>query len=260
MSSLRFVRLLFVLALAGIVLNVAHAAPRTSTELNTGWQFRQRLAEGAAAASASSAGDWRPATVPGDVHLDLLANKLIPDPYYRDNEAKLQWIGDADWEYRTTLNVTAATLGHQHLDLVFDGLDTYAEVSLNGHLVLTADNMFRGWRVDAKPWLKPGANELTVVFPAIAKEAQRIAYADKWQGQTPAAAKSYIRKAAYEYGWDWGPTFVTAGIWRAAHLETWDAAASRVCMFASARSRHPSHAWTLRLTSSRRHQEVVQSL
>jgi beta-mannosidase len=217
MHRFRFLRsLILSFAVLGIVLSVAHAAPRTSVELNTGWQFRQRATEGAAPA------EWRPATVPGDVHLDLLANKLIPDPYYRDNEAKLQWITDADWEYRTTLNVTPATLGHEHVELVFDGLDTYAEVSLNGHLILTADNMFRGWRVDAKPWLRPGANELVVVFPSIVKAAQRVALTDKWHAQTPASDKTYIRKAAYEYGWDWGPTFVTSGIWRAARLETWD--------------------------------------
>jgi beta-mannosidase len=136
----------------GIVLSAAHAAPRTSVDLSSGWQFRQRMP-----ATATPA-EWRPATVPGDVHLDLLANKLIPDPFYRDNEAKLQWIQDADWEYRTTITATPALLSHDHVDLVFDGLDTYAEVSLNGHLILTADNMFRGWRTDAKPWLKPGAN------------------------------------------------------------------------------------------------------
>lgn len=223
MSRSRLRRLVLALVPFVIVLNAMHAAPRASTELNTGWQFRQRLPEGSTP-NAGTAVEWRPATVPGDVHLDLLANKLIPDPYYRDNEAKLQWISDADWEYRTTLNVTPATLSHQHVDLVFDGLDTYAEVSLNGHLVLTADNMFRAWRVDAKPFLKSGANELMVVFPALGKQAERVALADKWHGQTPAADKSYIRKAAYEYGWDWGPTFVTSGIWRAAHLETWDAA------------------------------------
>jgi beta-mannosidase len=199
----------------------ADAAPRTSTELNRGWQFRQRLPTGGAPSTSGDA-EWRPATVPGDVHLDLLANKLIPDPFYRDNEAKLQWIQDADWEYRTTLTVTPAMLSRGHVDLVFDGLDAYAEVSVNGHPALTADNMFRAWRVDAKPLLKAGANELLVYFPSPIKVAERIALTDKWRGQTPAPDKTYLRKAAYEYGWDWGPVFVTSGIWRAAHLEAWD--------------------------------------
>jgi beta-mannosidase len=217
MQRIRFFRpLAMVMGCLGIVLSTAQAAPRTSLDLNSDWQFRQRMP-----ATATPA-EWRPATVPGDVHLDLLANKLIPDPFYRDNEAKLQWIQDADWEYRTTITASPAMLSHEHVDLVFDGLDTYAEVSLNGHLILTADNMFRGWRADAKPWLKAGANELIVLFPSPVKVSERVALADKWHGQTPAQDKSYVRKAAYEYGWDWGPTFVTSGIWRPAHLETWD--------------------------------------
>jgi beta-mannosidase len=217
MQTHRFIRSLAgLMGCFGIVLSAAHSAPRTSVDLGSNWQFRQRVTATAAPA------EWRPATVPGDVHLDLLANKLIPDPFYRDNEAKLQWIQDADWEYRTTITATPAMLSREHVDLVFEGLDTYAEVSLDGHLILTADNMFRAWRADAKPWLKPGANELVVFFPSPVKVSERIALTDKWHGQTPAEDKSYVRKAVYEYGWDWGPTFVTSGIWSPARLETWD--------------------------------------
>jgi beta-mannosidase len=90
-------------------------------------------------------------TVPGCVHTDLLANKLIDDPFYRDNEKKQQWIDKKDWEYRTTFKVTPQTLAHENVELVFEGLDTYAQVYLNEQLVLSADNMFRTWRVDAKP-------------------------------------------------------------------------------------------------------------
>ena len=160
--------------------------------------------------------------MPGDVHLDLLANKLIPEPFYRDNEAKLQWIQDADWEYRTSIDAAPALLARRHIDLVFEGLDAYAEVYLNSQKILVADNMFREWRVDVKPYLKAGANELLVVFPSPIKTAQKIALTDAWHGQTPAQDKTYLRKAAYEYGWDWGPTFVTSGIWRPARLEAWD--------------------------------------
>ena len=71
------------------------------------------------------------ATVPGSVHTDLLANKVIEDPFYRDNEQKQQWIGKTVWEYRTTFNVTRQILDHKNLDLVFAGLDTYADVYLN---------------------------------------------------------------------------------------------------------------------------------
>jgi len=102
--------------------------------------------------------------VPGCVHTDLLANKLIEDPFYRDNEKKQQWIDKKDWEYRTTFPVTAQTLAHENVELLFDGLDTYAEVYLNEQLVLKADNMFRTWRVNVKPTLKTGDNSLRILF------------------------------------------------------------------------------------------------
>ena len=114
---------------------------------------------------------WLPATVPGDVHLDLLANKKIPDPFYRDNEAKLQWIEKASWEYRLTSMCTPALLARANVDLVFDGLDAAAEVYLNGAQVLSADNMFRIWRVPVKDHLHAGKNVLRVVFPSPIKAA-----------------------------------------------------------------------------------------
>ena len=93
-------------------------AVRTDTAIDQGWEFRQL-----APSANSTDGQWRPAHVPGDVHLDLLRNKLIPDPFYRDNEAKLQWIEGPSWEYRTTINITPETLKKRNLELVFDGLD-----------------------------------------------------------------------------------------------------------------------------------------
>jgi len=202
---------------AGIVLG--QQSGRTDTAIDQGWEFRQLTPS-----TNNTDGEWRPAQVPGDVHLDLLRNKLIPDPFYRDNEAKLQWIEGASWEYRTTLNITPETLNKPNLELVFDGLDAYAEVYLNNAKVLTANNMFRTWRVNVKPCLHAGANELRVVFPSPDKAAKEAAAADPWRLKTHVEEKTYVRKAAYEYGWDWGPTFVTSGIWRPVHLETWDAA------------------------------------
>jgi beta-mannosidase len=194
-------------------------AGRTDMVIDQGWEFRQM-----ASPPNSSAAQWRPAQVPGDVHLDLLRNKMIPDPFYRDNEAKLQWIEGASWEYRTTLHITPEILKKRNLELVFDGLDAYAEVFLNDAQVLTANNMFRVWRVNAKPFLHAGANELRVVFPSPDKAAAQAASADPWRLKTHVEEKTYVRKAAYEYGWDWGPTFVTSGVWRPVHLEAWDEA------------------------------------
>jgi len=115
-------------------------------------------------------------------------------------------------------------LSYKNIELVFEGLDAYANVYLNEQLVLTADNMFREWRVNVKQALKLGANQLRIVFPSPIKAAEQIAVTDKWRERTHTAEKTYVRKAAYEYGWDWGPRFVTSGIWRPAKLELWDAA------------------------------------
>jgi beta-mannosidase len=191
----------------------------TAIPLDSNWEFRQRDA-GPGAQNA----EWRPAQVPGCVHLDLLRNRVIPDPFYRDNEAKLQWIENADWEYRTTFPADQTLLGRGHVELVFDGLDAYSQVYLNDKLVLTADNMFRQWRADIKPYLKEGANSLVVFFPSPIKAAAKVAATDPWRAKTGTEEKTYIRKAAYEFGWDWGPRFVTSGIWRPVRLEAWDEA------------------------------------
>ncbi|MGA2219972.1 MAG: glycoside hydrolase family 2 protein, partial [Terracidiphilus sp.] len=212
------------LALAGMAVNMgmkaaqAQAKPVQNTilALDHGWQFRQ------VTSGTQDESGWMPATVPGDVHLDLLANNRIPDPFFRDNEPKLQWIENESWEYRLNFDATSALLARSSVDLVFDGLDAAADVYVNGERVLAANNMFRIWRVPVKGHLRVGRNVLRVVFPSPIKAAEAVAAQDPWQPNTKTAAKTYIRKAAYEYGWDWGPKFVTSGIWRPARLEAWD--------------------------------------
>ena len=106
------------------------AAPLTVQRLDRGWQFR--LAPGDSQAKAHpQAARWLPASAPGTVQTDLLAAKLVADPFHRDNEAAIQWVGLSDWEYRTTFDVDRATLARGHVDLVLDGLDTFADVYLN---------------------------------------------------------------------------------------------------------------------------------
>jgi beta-mannosidase len=204
------------------------AAEPSSRELNAGWQFRI-----VSKTEQPELQQWHPAQVPGVVQTDLLENKLIPDPFYRDNESRLQWIGESDWEYQSTFQLDAAALGHQHVDLVFDGLDTFADVYLNEHAILQADNMFRIWRIAAKKLLQPGANTLRIVFHS--PITKMLPYVKSLPYVLPAistqnggneegiATAPYTRKAPYQYGWDWGPRFVTEGIWRPIHLETWDA-------------------------------------
>ena len=210
--------MVLVSALASWCLGQAGPTTKQIIPLKGGWEFRQLMGTDARPA------EWRPAIVPGDIHLDLLHNKLIPEPFYRDNEARLQWIENADWEYRNSISITREMLGHQHIDLDFKGLDAYCEVYVNDHQVLAANNMFREWRVDIKPYLKEGANSLRVLFPSPIASAAKVAVKDPWREKTRTQEKTYIRKAAYEYGWDWGPRFVTSGIWHPVNLELWDSA------------------------------------
>jgi Beta-galactosidase/beta-glucuronidase len=209
---------IFLIVCAALILTGSAAAQQTGlvkTSLDSGWKFRQ-----------ADKSDWHSATVPGCVHTDLLANKLIDDPFYRDNEKRLQWIGKTDWEYQTTFDVMPATLRRQNIEIVFHGLDTYANVFVNDTQVLNADNMFRTWRVDIKKFLRPGQNSIRIKFrspineilPLMAKlDYELPASNDQGEKTSP-----YTRKAPYQYGWDWGPRFVTSGIWRPVELVAWD--------------------------------------
>ena len=210
-------------AAAALCLLILAAAPAVSARdagvrklpLHAGWKFRQ-----------AGKTDWHAATVPGCVHTDLLANKLIPDPFYRDHEPKLQWIGKTDWEYETTFLVASELLARRRLELVFEGLDTYANVTLNGRPVLDADNMFRTWRVDVKNVLRRGANTLHIRFRSPVNEIlpvmRRLGYELPAVNDQGEKTSPHTRKAPYHYGWDWGPRFVTSGVWRPARLEAWD--------------------------------------
>jgi beta-mannosidase len=173
------------------------------------WQFKKTTDKG-----------WLPAKVPGTVHTDLLINKLIPDPFIGANEKQLQWIENEDWQYQTTFAISKAELNHQNAVLQFDGLDTFAEVYLNGTKILSANNMFRTWKVDVKKWLKVGQNKLEITFASAVKkgkeEAKKLLYT------LPGDEKVFTRKAQYHFGWDWGPRFVTAGIYKKVALRFWD--------------------------------------
>jgi len=189
--------------------------------LTDNWQFR-------------GVGDqvWLPAVVPGCVHTDLFACGKIPDPFDGTNERDLQWIDKRDWEYETTFDAAGGLLDASRVDLVFDGLDTYADVTLNGEHVLSADNMFRAWRVEVKRLLKPRGNVLRVRFRSPINEdlpkLEKLGYAlpavnDQSEngGLGDKKVSVFARKAPYHYGWDWGPRFVTSGIWREVRLEAW---------------------------------------
>ncbi len=173
------------------------------------WQFRQ-----------ASTSDWLPATVPGGVHTDLLALGKIPDPFVADNEKKVMWVAEQDWDYRHTFQVEAAVLGEDKVFLVADGLDTLATVTLNGKALGDTDNMFRRYEWEVKPLLKPGDNELLIQFRSpvafcAAEDAKR-----PLKGVTQAIAGGpHLRKAPCQFGWDWGPMLPPIGVWQDIRLE-----------------------------------------
>ena len=189
--------------------------------LHDGWKFRQaRLT------------NWYPATVPGVVHTDLLQNKIIEDPFFRLNERELQWIDKEDWIYETCFTLAADMIRKENMELVFEGLDTYADVYLNDECILKADNMFRRWSIPVRQYIREESNVLKVYFHSPVKID-----VSKWDAlpyQYPASNDQsengglfnkkisvFARKAGYHYGWDWGPRLVTSGIWRPVYIRAW---------------------------------------
>ena len=162
------------------------------------------------------------ATIPGTVHTDLFANQLIPDPFFGANEKQLQWIENENWEYETTFLLSEKEISNENIELEFEGLDTYATVYLNGKIVLEANNMFRKWIISAKNHLKKGKNHLKIVFQSAVQKGKEEA--EKLSYTLPEKERVFVRKAQYQFGWDWGPRFVTAGIWKKVQLKFWDSA------------------------------------
>ncbi|WP_327004652.1 glycoside hydrolase family 2 protein [Dactylosporangium sp. NBC_01737] len=183
--------------------------------LHSGWTLR-------AAGPAPLGAEPVPATVPGCVHTDLLAAGLIPDPYVDANELELAWIGRTTWVYETTFD--AEDVSGDRVDLVADGLDTVATVTLNGVELGRTANMHRGYRFDVREVLRPTGNRLEVRFDSAYEYALAVRDA---VGERPNAYDEpfqYIRKMASNFGWDWGPTLVTAGIWQRIGLQEWSRA------------------------------------
>ena len=175
-------------------------------ELKDGWQFKKEKDS-----------SWHKATVPGTVHTDLLLDKLIPDPLYADNENKLQWVGKTDWDYRLYFNVSKKFLENKNPELLFEGLDTYADVYLNDQLILRSDNMFRGWTVDVKKLLKHSHNKLFIRFFSAENIVDSIAKS-RLPLVLPDNPRVYSRKAQYNFGWDFAPKLITCGIWKKVFL------------------------------------------
>ncbi|MGH7939832.1 MAG: glycoside hydrolase family 2 protein, partial [Limisphaerales bacterium] len=182
--------------------------------LNGAWQVSQ-----------AGKSDWFPANVPGNVFTDLLAAKRIPDPFYRDNEGSLQWVGKSNWVYKRTFDVPNDILKNDRVLLRCEGLDTLASIKINGQKIGTSNNMFRIWEFDVKNALAAGSNEIEIAFespyPTMAKgESRRALY--EWIGSHEPKGRAYVRKEPCSFGWDWGPCLPGCGIWKKISLETFN--------------------------------------
>jgi len=164
------------------------------------------------------------AEVPGCFHTDLLHHQLIPDPFYRANEDSLQWVGRMKPEYSCTFDIPKEMMEQENISLRFNGVDTYAHISLNNKPLLPKDgdsllsNMFRVWEFPCKGKLKEKDNHLQVFF--LPSEPIDSIKANNYFAQLP-DQRAFTRKAAYQNGWDWGPKFVTSGLWKTVELLGW---------------------------------------
>jgi beta-mannosidase len=188
------------------------------TSLNHGWQLacpRWLVPPGRHGYSRL---EWLPASVPGHVHTDLVANGVIPDPFGRSFELGCAWIDGERWSYKTTFSFTPDASRPRRV-LRFEGLDTIASVWLDGEKLADHDNMFVPLELDVSDRLGAGTHELRVDFePALAVGRERRARYLASEGLADHVVRfderAFVRKAQYMYGWDWGPELVSAGIWR----------------------------------------------
>lgn len=183
-------------------------------QVNLGGAWRMREADSET---------WHSAHVPGSVYADLMADGTMPDPFWRENELDAFERMKKDYVYQRAFTVTEAQLAHAHVELVCEGLDTLAHVSLNGCEIAFADNMHITWVWDVKEQLHAGENTLEIRFDSpILYCAKKAEEAPGWESSDATPGFRHLRKAHCMFGWDWGPRLPDAGIWRPIFLRTWD--------------------------------------
>lgn len=183
-------------------------------QVNLGGAWRMREADSET---------WHSAHVPGSVYADLMADGTMPDPFWRENELDAFERMKKDYVYQRTFTVSEAQLAHAHVELVCEGLDTLAHVSLNGRKIAFADNMHITWVWDVKEQLHAGENTLEIRFDSpILYCAKKAEEAPGWESSDATPGFRHLRKAHCMFGWDWGPRLPDAGIWRPIFLRTWD--------------------------------------
>ncbi|AEO59187.1 glycoside hydrolase family 2 protein [Thermothelomyces thermophilus ATCC 42464] len=193
----------------------------TARVLSSGWEFKSDADE-----------KWLPVSgSPSNVHTDLMRHGLIPDPFQDTNELEVRWVAERTWRYRTSF-ATPSCYGRARgvrVDLVFEGLDTFATVTLNGQVILRSDNMFLEHRVDVGDVLVDGAEEesintLEIAFEPAGRRGLELVRAHpehEFIVHQTEVSRGPVRKAQYHWGWDWGPILLTCGPWKPVRLETY---------------------------------------
>jgi len=213
-------------------------------DLTGKWEFKAVDAYKALPRGLRSVLRWMSAKVPGTVHTDLLANRKIPNPFYRMNEKDVQWVDSVQWVYRREFRVSDSFLEEDAVHLLADGLDTYATILCNGRVLGETSNMFVEHRFNIKRHLRPGRNILEIRFDSPAHCSKAL---EKKYGALGAAVEPhriYTRKAQYSFGWDWGPKLTTSGIWRNISIQS----------FSGGKLQHP----LMKVVSLNKRQAVIQ--
>ncbi|KIW42675.1 uncharacterized protein PV06_06201 [Exophiala oligosperma] len=221
--------------------------------LSTGWKWRLANSNGVSIPeAASSIKQWNPVKrFPSVIQMELLDNKLIPDPNIGLNERLMQWAGEVDWEYLTTFPTPQS---QEVVELVFEGLDTYATIKLNGKEILKSQNMFIPQRVKVMDCLKPEGqeNELSIIFDSAIKIANALEA--KYGARTSwmrDKRRMHLRKVQCHWGWDWGPKILTAGPWLPVYLEVYTARLDNIHVFSDLAKDHSSAMVTIEVQGSK---------
>lgn len=210
-------KITFLFGLIPLFCLAQNSLPKT-VSLNTGWQFTQ-----------TGKNEWRNARIPGSVQSNLIRHGVLPKPFYGANEKKIQWVEDKNWDFKKTFSVTAQQLQYDDANLFLEGLDTHADVFLNGAKILHAQNMFIGYKIPVKKLLREGKNKLYIRFYSPvqhlmpAQESSGFEYPADNDHRTEKLS-IYSRKAPYHFGWDWGIRIVQMGIWKPVLLTFYDKA------------------------------------
>jgi beta-mannosidase len=190
-------------------------------DLNGEWLFKGVNYHKTLPKEHKSVAQWMKGSVPGTVHTDLMANGKIPNPFVRMNENDVQWVDSQQWMYRKEFILSKQMLAEGVVELVAEGLDTYASLYCNGTKVAGAANMFVEHRFNVKKFLRPGKNVLEIIFDSPTARSKAL---EQKHGVLQVANNShrvYVRKAQYSFGWDWGPRMTTSGIWGNIGLEAY---------------------------------------